>query len=66
MPMPASVSASEPKRCAAMIAAGRWLVGDNELGVRLVAVLSGVVLSGLLYRLGALVANELAGWRQRA
>jgi len=46
-----------PPAVAAMIAAGRWLVGDNELGVRLVAVLSGVVLSGLLYRLGALVAN---------
>jgi 4-amino-4-deoxy-L-arabinose transferase-like glycosyltransferase len=44
-----------PPAVAAMIALGRWLAGDTELGVRLVAVVASVVLSGLLYRLGVLL-----------
>jgi 4-amino-4-deoxy-L-arabinose transferase-like glycosyltransferase len=47
-----------PPAVAAMIAAGRALLGDNELGVRLVALLMGLLLLALLYRTALCLADR--------
>lgn len=49
-----------PPAVAAMIAAGRALLGDNELGVRIFSIVSGLLLSGLLWRLGVLLLGRRA------
>jgi 4-amino-4-deoxy-L-arabinose transferase-like glycosyltransferase len=49
-----------PPAVAFMIAAGRALLGDNELGVRFLAIVSGVLLSVLLWRMGVLLLGRRA------
>ncbi|HVW92783.1 MAG TPA: glycosyltransferase family 39 protein [Devosia sp.] len=49
-----------PPVVAVLIAAGRALLGDNELGVRLFSILSGLVLSGLLWRMGFVLLGRRA------
>jgi 4-amino-4-deoxy-L-arabinose transferase-like glycosyltransferase len=49
-----------PPMVAAMIAAGRWLFGNNELGVRALAVLAGVLTSAAIWRIGALLLDRRA------
>ena len=49
-----------PPAVAFMIAAGRAIFGDNELGVRAFAIVSGVLLSVLLWRMGALLLGRRA------
>ena len=49
-----------PPAVAVMIAIGRFLAGDNPLGVRLVAVVMGLVLSGLIWRTGELLLGRRA------
>jgi len=47
-----------PPAVAWLIAAGRALAGNNELGMRLFAVLCGLGTTAALYRLGVLLANR--------
>jgi 4-amino-4-deoxy-L-arabinose transferase-like glycosyltransferase len=47
-----------PPAVAVMIALGRFLAGDSELGVRLMAVVSGVAVAALLYRSGVLLLDR--------
>lgn len=49
-----------PPAIAWQIATGRAIVGDNELGVRLIAVLSGAVAAVALYRIGRLLFSRRA------
>jgi len=44
-----------PPGVAWVIALGRWLLGENSLGVRLVALLSPLVISAALYRIGLIL-----------
>src|SRR5690606_35091882 len=46
-----------PPAVAFLIALGRALVGDSALGVRLVAVLSGLLVPAALYRIGLLLTD---------
>ncbi len=50
-----------PPMCAWLIALSSHLLGVNELGVRLPAVLSSAVLTGLLYSLGARLYSPAVG-----
>lgn len=47
-----------PPAVAVMIALGRTLLGNSEMGVRVMAVLSGVVVSGALYRIGTILFDR--------
>lgn len=47
-----------PPMVAWLIAAGRFLAGNNELGVRLIAALSGAVVAAALYRIGVLLFDR--------
>jgi 4-amino-4-deoxy-L-arabinose transferase-like glycosyltransferase len=47
-----------PPAVAVMIALGRFLAGNSPLGVRLVAVLIGLALSGLIWRTGELLFDR--------
>lgn len=47
-----------PPAVAFMIAAGRAIFGDTELGARLFAVLSGVAVSAMIYRIGMLLLDR--------
>lgn len=47
-----------PPAVAWMIAAGRAILGDTELGARLFAVLSGVAISAMIYRIGILLLDR--------
>jgi 4-amino-4-deoxy-L-arabinose transferase-like glycosyltransferase len=49
-----------PPAVAWMIAAGRGLFGDHELGVRLMAVASGVAVSAAIWRIGVLLLDRSA------
>jgi Dolichyl-phosphate-mannose-protein mannosyltransferase len=47
-----------PPAVAIMIALGRFLAGNSPLGVRFVAVVMGIVLSGLIWRTGELLLDR--------